>query len=179
MSDTVTSAEIVLRQKQLFLGKLASGEYTFDQPWRNKTSGSGMILNHYSRNTNHRKMCHGPTQFNGHLALCFPDELLCKRSRGVLLNQKTTALPCNPTGACQRQLCTHRVNHSIAAKLQLTWPRSQVSPSAQLQVTSQALQWGSSRNQIVHSSSSPPGLPLCPGKGTARCLWLTWWTWAL
>lgn len=55
-----------------------------------------MILNHYSLNTNHRKMCHGPTQFNGHLALCFPDELLCKRSRGVLLNQKTTALPCQP-----------------------------------------------------------------------------------
>lgn len=30
--DIVTSAEIVLRLKWLFLGKLASGEYTFDQP---------------------------------------------------------------------------------------------------------------------------------------------------
>lgn len=50
-----------------------------------------MILNHYSLNTNHRKMCHGPVQFNGHLALCFPDEPLHERSRGVLLNQKNTS----------------------------------------------------------------------------------------
>lgn len=111
-------------------------------------------------------MCHGPTQFNGHLALCFPDEPLCERSRGVLLNEKT--LPCqpNPTGTCQMHLCMHRENHSITAKLQLTWPGNQVSPSAQPQVTSQALQWGSCRSQLVHSLS-PPGLPLYTG--TAGC----------
>lgn len=78
-------------------------------------------------------MCLGPTQFNGHLALCFPDEPLRERSRGVLLNQKTLpALPTQATGAGQRHLCTDTENHSITGKLQFTWARSQVSPSAQL-----------------------------------------------
>lgn len=78
-------------------------------------------------------MCLGPIQFNVHLALCFPDEPLRERSRGVLLNQKTLpALPTQATGAGQRHLCTDTENHSITGKLQFTWPCSQVFPSAQL-----------------------------------------------
>lgn len=86
---------------------MASGEYTFDQPCSNKTSGHGMILNHNSLNINHRKMCHGPTQFNGYLALCFPDEPLRERSRGVLLNKKNTYCLAKPSHRCLPEASLH------------------------------------------------------------------------
>lgn len=122
-----------------------------------------MVLNHHCLNTNHRKMCHVPTQFNGHLAPCFPDEPLCERSRGVLLNQKKHLLPCQPKPQELARGISAQREAEPSSKASAHLVSSQVSLSAQPQVPCQAFQWGSSRSQFVLRSSSPPGLPLCTG----------------